>query len=163
MPRVLAGRWALAMIARDKQHREVLAVARPRRSMQPWICFRPPDQQHLAALETSAHPGESTAANLPKRLAQRENQSVLITHRDAWRIRSFRRALAERRPRPDCRRVDREGHFELHALPLARRPPICEAELDVARCFKTVRAFCHQNQRGSGFTGHPGHESISFS
>jgi hypothetical protein len=65
-----------------------------------------------------------------------QGQSVLVTHPDALADPDFRRALSQTAANPGfVAIVDREGHFELHALPLAHRPPVCQADLDLDAVF----------------------------
>jgi len=137
VPRVLATAVALALIAQDKQHREVLAWRASGNQLLPVdLLSRTGLTQHLGALETSAHPGESIPAFGGAVPPGAQNQSVLITHRDALDDPEFRRVLAENPAAPGfVAAVDREGHFELHAMPLARRPAICEADLDLTSMF----------------------------
>src|SRR4029077_13770298 len=98
--------------------------------------------QHLGALETTAHAGACVPAFAEAVSPNAQNQSVLITHRDALADPEFRRALAEHPTAPGfVATVDRDGHFELHSPPLAHRPPLCEADLDLPAIFddsKTV-------------------------
>ena len=133
VPRVLATAVALALIARDKQHCEVRVWrAHGKRLLPVDLLSRIGLTQHLGALETAAHPGEAMAAFAEAISPGAQNQSVLITHRDALNDPEFRRALADNPAAPGfVAVVDREGRFELHALPLARRPPLCEADLDL--------------------------------
>jgi len=137
VPRVLATAVALALIARDKQHSEVLAWRAGSKRLQAVdLLSRQGLTQHLSTLETVAHPGDSLAAFAEAVESEAQNQSVLITHRDVLEDPDFRRVLAEHPAAPGfVATVDREGRFELHALPLARRPPICEADLDLAAVF----------------------------
>jgi hypothetical protein len=137
VPRVLATAVALALVARDKQHSEVLAWRAQGKQLQPVdLLSRSGLTQHLGALETNAHPGEALPAFACAIPPDGQNQTVLITHRDALDDPEFRRALAEHPAAPGfVAVVDREGHFELHAMPFARRPPLCEADLDLAAVF----------------------------
>lgn len=137
VPRVLATAVALALVARDKPHSEVLAWrAHGRQLLAVDLLSRNGLTLHLGALETTAQPGESIAAFAEAVTPGGQNQSVLITHRDALEDPEFRRALADHPGAPGfVATVDREGHFELHALPLARRPPVCAADLDLAAVF----------------------------
>jgi hypothetical protein len=137
VPRVLATAVALALVARDKQHSEVLAWRAQGKQLQPVdLLSRNGLTQHLGALETSAHPGEALATFASAIPPDGQNQTVLITHRDALDDPEFRRALAEHPDAPGfVAVVNREGRFELHAMPFARRPPLCEADLDLALVF----------------------------
>ncbi|HEX5219615.1 MAG TPA: hypothetical protein VFZ59_08610 [Verrucomicrobiae bacterium] len=136
-PRVLATAVALALIARDKQHSEVLAWrAHGKQLHSVDLLSRHELTQHLGTLETVAHPGEALSAFSEAIEPGAQNQSVLITHRDVLEDPDFRRALSEHSEALGfVATVDREGHFELHGLPLARRPPLCEAVLDLATVF----------------------------
>lgn len=137
VPRILATAVALAMIARDKQHQEILAWRAHGKLLQPVdLLSRAGLMQHLSVLEPSAHPGESVRAFVEAVSANAQNQTVLITHRDALDDAEFRRALAENPATPGfVAAVDRQGRFELHALPLARRAPLCEADLNLTSIF----------------------------
>ncbi|MFO1513668.1 MAG: hypothetical protein U1F83_12245 [Verrucomicrobiota bacterium] len=136
---MLATAVALALIARDKQHSEVLTWRAQGKQLRPVdLCSRNGLTQHLSDLETTAHPGEALPAFVEAIESGAQNQSVLITHRDALDDPDFRRALAALPESPGFAAVvDREGHFELHALPLAHRPPLCEAELNLASVFES--------------------------
>ena len=137
VPRVLATAVALALVARDKQHSEVLAWRAQGKQLQPVdLLSRNGLTQHLGALEINAHPGEALPTFASAVPPDGQNQTVLITHRDALDDPEFRRALAEHPAVPSfVAVVDRAGRFELHATPLARRPPLCEADLDLAAVF----------------------------
>jgi len=137
VPRVLATAVALALVARDKQHSEVLAWRAHGNQLQAVdLLSRNGLTQHLGTLETVAHPGDALAAFAGAVEVGAQNQSVLITHRDVLGDPDFRRALGEHPAAPGfVATVDREGRFELHALPLTRRPPLCEADLDLAAVF----------------------------
>ncbi len=136
-PRILAAAVALALVARDKQHAQVLAWrAQGARLLPVDLLSRNGLIEHLGALETNAHPGEALAAFAAATPPGTQNQTVLITHRDALNDPDFRRALAAQSSGPGfAALVDRDGKFELHALPLARRQPLCEAQLDIAEIF----------------------------
>lgn len=137
VPRVLVTAVALALVARDKQHSEVRAWRAQGKQLQPVdLLSRTGLTLHLGALETGAHPGEALPAFGDAVPPDGQNQTVLITHRDALEDPEFRRALAEHPAAPGfVAAVDRAGRFELHAMPLARRPPLCEADLDLAALF----------------------------
>jgi hypothetical protein len=142
VPRVLAASVALALIARDKQHSEVLAWRAHGKKLQDVdLLSRNGLVQHLGALETSAHAGASVPAFAEAVSPNAQNQSVMITHRDALADPEFRRALAENSAAPGfIATVDRDGRFELHSLPLAHRPPLCEADLDLPTIFDDPHA-----------------------
>jgi len=137
VPRVLATAVALALIARDKQRSDVLAWRAHGKELHAVdLLSRHELTQHLGTLETMAHPGEALSAFAEAIAPGDQNQSVLITHRDVLDDPDFRRTLAEHPEAPGfIATVDRAGRFELHALPLARRPPLCEADLDLATVF----------------------------
>jgi hypothetical protein len=137
VPRALAAAVALALIARDKQHSEILAWRAHGKQLQPVdLLSREGLTWHLGVLEPAAHAGDSMPAFAEAASVNPGNQSVLITHRDALGDPEFRRALADNPSAPGfIATVDREGHFELHAMPLAHRRPICEADLDLASVF----------------------------
>jgi hypothetical protein len=132
VPRLLAAAVALALLARDKQHHNVQAWRAHGRQLQPVDLFsREGLIQHLSTLETSAQPGEALAAFSSSLTGEVQNQSVLITHRDTLADPEFRLKLS-RQTLGFIAVVDGAGHFELHALPLAGRPPLCEADLDLS-------------------------------
>ena len=136
VPRVLATAVALALIARDKQHSEVCAWRAYGKQLSPLdLLSRNGLTEHLGALEVEAHPGDSLPAFAEATKSGVPTQSVLITHRDTLEDPEFRRALAEQTAIDFVATVNRAGRFELHALPLAHRPPICEADLDLASVF----------------------------
>jgi hypothetical protein len=137
VPRVLATAVALALIARDKQHSEILAWRAQGKQLKPVdLLSRNGLTQHLGALEPAAHAGESVPAFAEAASGNAQSQSVLITHRDALNDPEFRRALADHPAAPGfIATVDRDGRFELHALPLAHRPAVCEADLDLKSVF----------------------------
>lgn len=137
VPRVLATAVALALIARDKQHSEVLVWRAHEKQLQSVdLLSRNGLTQHLGVLEPSAHPGEALPAFVDALADDDRNQSVLITHRDALDDADFRRSLADDPAAPGLvATVDREGRFELHTMPLSHRPPICEADLDITALF----------------------------
>ena len=142
VPRALATAVALALIARDKQHSEILAWRAHGKQLQPVdLLSRNGLTQHLSVLEPAAHAGDSMPAFAEAASVNADTQSVLITHRDALADPEFRRALADNPTAPGfIATVDRDGHFELHAMPLAHRPPICEADLDLASVFDDENA-----------------------
>lgn len=137
LPRVLAVALALALIARDRHHSRITAWRSHGKQLQSLdLLSRAGLIDHLTALETTAHPGESLPAFAQAIAGNHQNQSVLITHRDALADPEFRRALANHAPSPAfVAALDRDGHFELHSLPLAHRPPLCHADLDLATIF----------------------------
>lgn len=137
VPRALAAAVALALIARDKQHSQILAWRAHGKELQPVdLLSRNGLVQHLGVLEPAAHAGDSVPAFAEAVAANANSQSVLITHRDAFGDPEFRRALADNPAAPGfIATVDRDGHFELHAMPLAHRPPVCQADLDLASVF----------------------------
>ncbi len=137
VPRVLAAAVALALIACDKQHTELLAWRAHGKQLQALdVLSRHGLAQHLGALEPSAHAGEALPAFAEAVSPGAHTQSVLITHRDALGDPEFRRALAATPTAPGfVATVDRDGRFELHALPLAHRPALCEADLDLPSVF----------------------------
>ncbi|HTB83794.1 MAG TPA: hypothetical protein VK742_09090 [Candidatus Sulfotelmatobacter sp.] len=137
MPRVLATAVALALIARDRQHSQVLAWRAHRKQLQPVdLLSRNGLIQHLGMLETDAHPGECLAAFMEAVSSGGENQTVLITHRDTLADPEFRRTLSDLSSAAGfVAAVDRQGRFELHALPLAHRQTVCEADLDLRTIF----------------------------
>jgi hypothetical protein len=137
VPRVLATAVALALIARDKQHSEVLVWRGHGKQLQSVdLLSRNGLTQHLGILESNAHPGECVPAFVDALANDARNQSVLITHRDALADAEFRRSLADNPAAPGfVATVDRDGRFELHALPLSHRPAVCEADLDLTTVF----------------------------
>jgi hypothetical protein len=137
VPRVLATAVGLALVARDKQHSDLRAWRASGKQLSPVdLLSRNGLTQHLGALEIEAHPGGSLPAFAEATRSDLPTQSVLITHRDALDDSEFRRVLAEQTDAIDfVATVDRAGRFELHALPLSHRPPICEADLDLDSVF----------------------------
>jgi hypothetical protein len=137
VPRVLATAVALALIARDKQHSEVAAWRAHEKQLRPVdLLSRNGLVQHLGALEPSAHVAAALPAFAEAVSPGGQNQSVLITHPDALHDPEFRRALSENPVAPGfVATVDRDGRFELHAMPLAHRPALCEADLELAMIF----------------------------
>jgi hypothetical protein len=137
IPRVLASAVALALAACDKQHAQALFWrARGKELLPVELLSKKGLTEHLGALEVDAHCGDAVAAFSAATPSGEQNQSVLITHRDCLDDADFRKALTTAPQPPDfVATVDRAGHFELHALPLARRQPICDAELDLAAVF----------------------------
>jgi len=137
VPRVLATAVGLALIARDKHHSEVLAWRAQGCGLVPVDLLTSDGlTNHLAVLDPAAHPGDVLPALSQAVESDARNQSVLITHPDTLADPEFRRALAENPGAPGfVATVDRDGHFELHAMPLARRQPACEANLDLAAIF----------------------------
>ncbi len=137
IPRVLATAVALALIARDKQHSQVFAWRAHGRSLfKVDLLSRNGLTEHLGALEPAAHLGASMPAFCDALRENAQSQAVLITHRDALADPDFRRAVSEHPLAPGfVATVDRDGRFELHALPLAHRSPLCEADLDLAAIF----------------------------
>jgi hypothetical protein len=137
IPRLLASAVALALAACDKQHAQALFWRAHGKELLPVdLLSRKGLTEHLGALEVDAHCGHAVAAFAAAAPPGEQNQSVLITHRDCLDDAEFRRALTTAPQPPDfVATVDRAGHFELHTLPLARRQPICDAELDLAAVF----------------------------
>jgi hypothetical protein len=137
IPRVLASAAALALAACDKQHARALFWRAHGKEILPVdLLSKKGLTQHLTALELEAHCGDAVAAFSAAVPSEEENQSILITHRDCLDDPEFRKALTTTTRPPDfVGAVDGAGHFELHALPLARRQPICESELDLAAVF----------------------------
>jgi len=132
IPRVLSTSVALALVACDKQHSDVRAW----RAHGKDLCYvnlltRTGLVQHLGALEIEAHPGNAVAAFVQATAADARNQCVLITHRDTLEDPEFRRTLSADAVPGFVATVDRAGHFELHALPLAHRTPVSEAALNL--------------------------------
>ncbi len=139
VPRVLAAAVALAFVACDKQHSKVLSWRASGDRLEPVeLLSREGLLQHLAALATTAHPGESLRAFAEAVDPLPEAQSVIITDPDTLADPEFRRALADHPHTPGfVATVERSGRFELHALPLSRRQPVCEADLDLDALFET--------------------------
>jgi hypothetical protein len=137
IPRVLASAVALALAACDKQHAQALFWrARGKELLPVDLLTKKGLTEHLAILEVDAHCGDAVTAFSAAAPAGVQNQSVLVTHRDCLGDPEFRKALTTAPQPPDfIATVDRAGHFELHALPLSRRQPICDSELDLAAVF----------------------------
>ena len=138
-PRALAAAVALALVARDKQHSEIHAWRAVGSGLEQIdLLSREGLTRHLEKLGTEAHAGKSIAAFANATAKTPNQQSVLITHPDALADSDFRRALAEHPEAFDfAATVDRNGRFEMHALPLGRRALICEADLDLDQIFET--------------------------
>ena len=144
VPRLFAVAVALALIAREKHHRSVSVWRVCGREVVPVdLLTRKGLIAHLGELETGINPAEALAAfnakdeGVPTSSAlDALEDSVLVTHRDTLADPDFRRLLAlSPRPPGFVATVDREGTFQLHALPLAHRPPSCEAKLDLQPLF----------------------------
>jgi len=137
IPRVLASAVALALAACDKQHAQALFWRAHGKEIVPVeLLTKKGLTEHLGALEVEAHCGDAVGAFSAAAPPDEHNQSVLITHRDCLDDPEFRKALATATKAPDfVATVDRVGHFELHALPLSRRRPVCDSELDLAAIF----------------------------
>jgi len=137
-PRVLAAAVGLALAACDKQHAQVLVWRAHRTQLHPVdLLARQGLVAHLSALETEPHCGQALPAFVAALPPEGENQAVIITHADALNDPEFRHALAKCPITPGfIATVDRTGRFELYPLPLARRQPLCEAELDLAAIFE---------------------------
>ncbi len=142
VPRILAAALALAFVACDKQHSRVVAWrARGKQIQEVDLLSREGLVQHLGALAPTAHPAEALQAFGEAVAPLAGAQSVVMTEPDALRDAEFRRALAANPAAPGfVATVDRAGRFELHTLPLARRPPVCEADLDIDALFETKSA-----------------------
>jgi hypothetical protein len=137
IPRVLSSAVALALAACDKQHTQALFWRAHGKELLPVdLLTKKGLTQHLAALEVEAHCGDALTAFSTALPPGDQNQSVLITHRDSLDDPEFRRALSAAAHPPDfVAVVNRTGHFELHALPLSHRQPVCDAELDLDAVF----------------------------
>jgi hypothetical protein len=138
VPRVLATALALATIACDKQHAQVMVWrARGKELLPVDLLSRQGLIDHLSALEVDAHPGEALASFAGALPAGTHNQAVVITHSDALRDQEFRRALGNSPAEGSfVAAVNRAGRFQLQALPLAHRRPLCEADLDLDAIFE---------------------------
>lgn len=154
VPRVLASAVALAFAACDRQHAEILAWRAQGKELRPVdLLSRTGLTDHLGALEVEAQPGAALPALRAVLPSGPEHQTVFITHCDTLADAEFRRALAEWPSGSGfVAVVDRAGNFALHALPLARRPPLCEAVLDVAEVFakREVATPLIRGELGSG-------------
>ena len=141
-PRVLAAAVGLALAACDKQHAQVLvwrAAGRQLRSVD--LLSRKGLADHLIALETDPHCGDALPTFVTGLPTDGQNQAVLITHPDALNDPEFRHALSRHSIDPGfVATVDRNGRFELYSLPLGRRQPLCEADLDLAEIFEDETA-----------------------
>jgi hypothetical protein len=142
IPRVLSASVGLALIACDKQHLQVQAWRAKGKQLVPVeLLTRNGLMQHLSVLEVEVDPGEALPALGEAIAADVRSQSVLITHRDVLADTGFRQLLSSMPTPPNfVATVDQEGRFELHALPLSRRSPLCEAELDLDRILKEDNA-----------------------
>jgi len=137
IPRVLATAVALALAACDKQHTQALFWRAHGKGLLPVdLLSKKGLTEHLGSLELEAHCGDAVGAFSAAAPPGEQNQSVLITHRDCLHDAEFRKALTMASQPPGfVATVDCAGHFELHALPLSRRQPICDSELDLAAVF----------------------------
>lgn len=137
VPRVLASAVALALAACDKQHaRALFWRARGKEILPVELLTKKGLTEHLGTLDVEAHCGEAVTAFSAAAPAGEQNQSVLITHRDCLDDPEFRKTLTKAQRPPDfVATVDRAGHFEVHALPLAHRQPVCGSDLDLAAVF----------------------------
>jgi hypothetical protein len=139
IPRVLAAAVALALVAQDRQGRQgrfgsqVLAWRAAGKAIQPInLLTRAGLVDHLSALATEAHVAAALPAFVAALPPEAAHQSVIITERAALEDPEFRQALdARAHAIAFVATVTREGQFELHRLPLARRPPVCQAELQL--------------------------------
>lgn len=138
IPRLLAGAVALAVVARNDHTAQVSAWRASGRTVVPvQLLNRDGLVKHLAALETEVHPGAALRAFHEVMAARPTAQSVLITDADTLADATFRQALAASETQPTyIASVDRHGAFALHATPLARRSPICTAQLDLEKLLK---------------------------
>jgi hypothetical protein len=137
VPRVLATAVALALIARDKHAAQVFTWRARGKQLAPVDLLSSAGLAgHLEVLEADIHPGDCVTAFAKAIAANAQGQSVLITHRDTLADPEFLRALSAVPDGPGfIAAVDNDGRFELHALPLSRRAPVCQADLDLAALF----------------------------
>jgi len=137
-PRVLAAAVALALAACDKQHAKVLVSRANGKNLRPVdLLSRKGLAAHLTVLETDPHCGDALPAFVDALPTDGQNQAVLVTHPDALNDPEFRQALTNNPVAPGfVATVDRNGRFELFSLPLGRRQPLCEADLDLATIFE---------------------------
>jgi hypothetical protein len=141
VPRVLAGAVALALAASDRQLAQVLAWRAHGAAVRSIdLLSRAGLIEHLAALAVDAHPGAALTAFVAALPPATHHRTVVITHPDGLMDPDFRRALAQLNEHPGfVATVDRSGRFELHRLPLAHRPPLCQAEIDLAAVFQEAK------------------------
>jgi hypothetical protein len=135
VPRVLGTAVALALIAREKPSSTILQWRAHGNELIPVdLLSRTGLMQHLGVLEPELHPGEALTAFMAALPSGAETQGLLITHRDTLLDPDFRRVLSGL-PLGFVATVERDGNFELHALPLSQRRPLCQAQLDLAAVF----------------------------
>ncbi len=142
VPRVFAVAVALALVARERYHTRVSVWRAHGQKVLPVdLLSRRGLVTHLAELETDSNPAEALAAfgNRDQgRTADLDavEDSILVTHRDTLDDPEFRRSLSLAPKHPGfIATVDRNGDFQLHAVPLARRPPISQASLNLESLF----------------------------
>jgi hypothetical protein len=147
LPRLFATAVALALVARERRHGQISVWRAHEHDVRAVdLLTRRGLVSHLAELEADYNPAEALVAFAQKCAGdfgqggsrdENSTDSVLITHRDTIQDPDFRRCLSDH---PQNIRfiaaVDRTGRFELHATPLAHRPPLCEATLDLESLFK---------------------------
>jgi hypothetical protein len=145
LPRIFAVSVALAFVAKESQRKNVSAWrAQDNTVARINLLTKDGLSKHLEALETTAHPG----AALEEFVRQQKDQGdeaeptdvILITHEDTLADPEFRQAVTKTNPVGFIATVSREGAFALHELPLAPRPPLCEAKLDIQQLFTERRS-----------------------
>jgi hypothetical protein len=139
IPRILAAAVALALISQTPRQSTVQAWRAHGTQLEPVdLLSRDGLIRHLAALEPHAHPGLAFP-EFSRAIADLPNpRPILITHADALDDPAFRPTLATLPPNSGpalIATVDATGRFELHSLPLTRRPPRCSAQLDLKSIF----------------------------
>ena len=140
VPRIFAVAVALALIARERKKIISTWRAHGAEVVPVNLLTRPGLLQHLAALETASHPGQALPAFAQARLRDQTDRrgvddALLITERRTLEDFDFRRALQTDHKLSFIATVDRDGTFELHSMPLAHRPPICAARLELKALF----------------------------
>jgi hypothetical protein len=136
LPRVFATAVALAFVAREEHCAEVAIWRAGKTSIEKSdLLSRDGLVKHLTALDTYAHPGAAMKPFFAQFAKQAEMEAVLIANRDSISDPDFRRHLADIQwKRFYIATVDRDGHFELVALPQGQKP-VCQAEISLDALF----------------------------
>jgi len=141
LPRLFGTAAALAFIARDEHCAEAtLWQARRGRVERAELLSRSGLTDHLATLETYAHPGASLKPFFDQFAGQPDVEAVLVAHRDSIADPDFQRQLAEVTWGSFyIATVDRDGNFELFAHP-HRHKPLCRAAISLESLFAPAPA-----------------------
>lgn len=142
VPRVLGTAAALALFARHPAGGAALAWRAAGRAVVPVdLLAKAGLEAHLAALETTAHPGAALPAWRTALAEQPEVDAVVVTHRDALADAAFAAELARTEAaRGFLMLVERDGLVQLHALPWGAPRPLAEVRVEVAKLFPRPKA-----------------------